>query len=683
MIRRLAVLILFLIPIAALAQEGEHQLVTMQQVKSGMMLLKTNHPGLYVAAPTVETEVSLRVRGLILRGEVTQRFRNPESTCAEAVYAFPLPEDAAVDRLRMTIGQRVIEGEIKERKEAEQLYEHAKSEGKKASLLSQERPNLFTVSIANVGAGEEVTVTMNYQQNIEYKDGAFRLRFPMTIGPRYIPAGVADADRITPPVNLPGDGRVNRMHFTVDLDSGFSLRSVDSTYHKIVTSVVSGSHYTVGLTGDVPADRDFELVWQPDLGNEPKSALFTEKEFALVMVMPPAVTRSVRLPKESIFIIDTSGSMGGTSINEAKAALLLALDHLDRQDRFDVIEFNSYTRTLWTDTRQATSGNVAEAQQFVEALQAQGGTEMLPALDAALRDPLPNDATVRQVIFMTDGQVGNESQLFSFIRDHLGRSRLFTVGIGAAPNSHFMRDAARFGRGTFTYIGNINEVKEKMTALFEKLESPVLTNVEVRFDDPAAEVWPPRIPDLYAGEPVVVAVRFSNPTGRVIASGKIGSEDWHEVHDLRVGAAALGRPAGETPAATQESGIARLWARRKIEALLDSNSDVRQQVIDLALAHRLVTQYTSLVAVDHTPAGVPQQACETRAVPVNLPIGWGGIEGSLPGTATPAPLYILIGTLLLSIAAVVAIRTQFSVLRSPFSVGGWLGERTTKNGQRT
>src|SRR5438552_16098850 len=242
MIRKLAVVILILIPIAARAQ------ITIDQVQSGTLLLKTNQPGVYVAAPTVETDVKLRVRGMILRGEITQRFRNPETTCAEAVYAFPLPEDAAVDRLRMTVGQRIIEGEIKERKVAEKIYEQAKSEGKKASLLTQERPNLFTVSIANIGSGEEVVVTIDYQQNVEYRDGVFRLRFPMTIAPRYIPGQpsgakqsvgrsvdteqVPDASRVTPPVNMPGSGRENRLRLSVDLDSGVSLRRVDSSYRK-------------------------------------------------------------------------------------------------------------------------------------------------------------------------------------------------------------------------------------------------------------------------------------------------------------------------------------------------------------------------------------------------------------------------------------------------------------------
>jgi len=653
--RRIAALLLFIA--AAAAAANDKPLVTLNLVKSGMMLLKTNNPGLYVPAPAVQTDVDLRVRGMILRGEVTQRFRNPESECVEAIYAFPLPETAAVDRLRMKIGQRVIEGEIKERKAAELVYEQARSDGKHASLLSQERPNLFTVAISNIGAGEEVVVTIDYQQTVDYKDGAFRFRFPTTIGPRYIPGKevpvvasgtgwsvdtdqVPDAGRVTPPVNLPGEPRQNHLRLTVDLDSGVSLSRVESPYFKTDATTLSPSHYLLSLT-DAPADRDFELVWRPDLGSAPQSALFTEKDFALLMLMPPARSiSSARMPKESIFIVDTSGSMAGPSLQSAKKALLLALDRLSPSDRFNVIEFNSVTHTLFEHPRVASADVLANAKAWVNALQSTGGTEMDPALEAALLDPSPaNDGVVRQVIFMTDGDVGNESELFTLIRTNLGRSRLFTVGIGAAPNSHFMRNAARFGRGTFTYIANVSEVQEKMTALFEKLESPVLTNVELRFDDPAAEVWPQRVPDLYAGEPVVVAVKFASPSGRVILSGRSGGQEWNEVHSV----AATG----------VDSGIGRLWGRMKIEALTDEPSDwTRQKIIDLGLQHHLVTQFTSLVAVDVTPASsVSQRACETRAVPVNLPAGWGGIEGSLPQTATPAPLLLIAGALLMIVAS--------------------------------
>jgi Ca-activated chloride channel family protein len=282
----------------------------------------------------------------------------------------------------------------------------------------------------------------------------------------------------------------------------------------------------------------------------------------------------------------------------------------------------------------------------VNALHANGGTEILDAIQHALKDEqAPGDDGVRQVVFMTDGQVGNEDQCFTYIRDHLGRTRLFTVGIGSAPNSHFMRNAARFGRGTFTYIGNVSEVQQKMGGLFEKLENPVLSNVTLHLDDPAAEMWPQRVPDLYSGEPIVVTVKTTKHGGRVIATATMGKTEWNDTHVIS--------GSGE------DSGIAKLWARQKIEALLDrngalaENSADRQQVLDLALANHLVTPLTSLVAVDHTPAGVDPATCATTAIPVNLPAGWGGMDGTLPQTATPGPLWIAIGALLLLLAVAV------------------------------
>lgn len=642
--RTLILTILFVAATAASAQN----LYKLDDIQSGTLLVKTTQPGVYVSAPSVGTDVHLQIRGLILRGEVTQTFHNAEAMCVEAIYAFPLPETAAVDRLRMTIGTRVIEGEIKERKEAEQVYEQARSEGKKASLVSQERPNLFTVAIANIGSQEDVVITIDYQQTVDYKEGLFRTRFPMTIGPRYSPDGVKDVDRITPPTD---PVRRNRVKLSVDLDAGFSLSSVTSSYHPIDKSVISGTRYEIKLSEEtVRGDHDFELVWKPDLGSEPKSALFVETrtnaQYALVMLMPPSSTSTVRLPKESIFIIDTSGSMEGTSLNEAKDALQFALSHLGGGDRFNIIEFNSVTHPLFATPRPATSDAIEEATRWVNQLHSDGGTEMLPALEAALVDDHPNDdGTVRQVVFMTDGQVGNEDELFALIRTKLGRSRLFTVGIGAAPNSHFMRSAARFGRGTFTYIGGVAEVEEKMTSLFTKLESPVLTNVALHFDDPKAEMWPEHVPDLYAGEPVIVTVRLSRPGGRALVSGSLGTREWNDAHTLGM--------------ASDESGVAKLWAREKIEALTESmiaaeNSDVKQQVIDLALTHHLVTQFTSLVAVDVTPAGTPLEQCATRAVPVNLPQGSSDDDGSLPATATPAPLLLILGSLLIGAATVIA-----------------------------
>jgi Ca-activated chloride channel family protein len=632
--------LMLLVAAAALAAQDPLPLVKMDDVKSAVMLLKTSQPGVYAEAPALKTDVRLHVRGIVLRGEVTQTFENTTPQCAEAVYVFPLPENAAVDTLRMTIGQRVIEGEIQEKKAAQQTYDTAKAEGKHASLLTQERPNLFTVAIANIASGEKVLIDVAYQQTVDYRDGAFSLRFPMAIGPRYNPSGL----------NVTTGGK-SKTSLTVDLDAGFSLRRVDSRTFPLITSVVSGSHYTITLAnGEVPADRDFELDWQPDLGSEPKSAVFSEGDYALMMIMPPAQSTHVRMPRETVFVIDTSGSMEGTSINEAKNALLLALDRLQPGDRFNVIEFNSTTEMLFDTAQPATSDAISRAKAWVNALHANGGTEILDAIQHALRDEqTPGDDGVRQVVFMTDGQVGNEDQCFTYIRDHLGRTRLFTVGIGSAPNSHFMRNAARFGRGTFTYIGNVAEVQQKMGGLFEKLENPVLSNVTLHLDDPAAEMWPQRVPDLYSGEPIVVTVKTAKHGGRVIATATMGKTEWNDTHVINT----LNGGGGE------DSGIAKLWARQKIEALLDrdgalaENSADRQQVLDLALANHLVTPLTSLVAVDHTPTGIDPATCNTTAIPVNLPAGWGGIEGTLPQTATPGPLWIAIGALLLLLAVAV------------------------------
>ncbi len=235
------------------------------------------------------------------------------------------------------------------------------------------------------------------------------------------------------------------------------------------------------LDGPVPADRDFELHWTPDVGRAPGAAVFVEpkdgKTYALVMLVPNAPDASLpRMPREATYIIDTSGSMAGTSIVQAKAALLYALDRLAPGDRFNVIEFNSRARPLFDVPMPVDPATLGRARSFVSGLKADGGTEMREALTLALRAPKV-EGFVRQIVFLTDGAVGNENELFALIRERLDDRRLFTVGIGSAPNSHFMTKAAQFGRGTFTYIGDTREVQEKMAALFRKLESPVLTDV--------------------------------------------------------------------------------------------------------------------------------------------------------------------------------------------------------------
>jgi Ca-activated chloride channel family protein len=615
--------------------------VRLSQVESGTLLIKTDKPGLYAQAPTVKTDIRMEVSGLVARVTVSQQFTNPSKKWIEGVYVFPLPANAAVDRLRMRIGDRFIEGKVKEREAARKIYLAALKAGKKAALTEQERPNIFTNAIANIGPGETVLVQIEYQHALRYDRGAFALRFPMVVGPRYIPSGetvvafsgigwgrntrrVPDADRITPPVRHPKYGKVNPVSLRVNLKAGFPIAWIKSETHKIkVTDNADGTKTITFDAKAVFAEKDLVISWLPKTGSAPGAGLFTEtiggKTYALVMVMPPhakgdKAVNAKRLPREVVFVIDTSGSMSGTSIAQARAALLLALERLKPGDTFNVVEFNSAAHALFADAQYASPAAIANAKAFVRGLKARGGTEMLKALNMAL-DGRRNENRLRQVIFLTDGSVGNEAQLFRFIKANLGDTRLFTVGIGSAPNSYFMTKAAQYGRGTFTFISRVADTKAKMTALFRKIEEPVLTDIRVTFDKATgAEAWPRKVQDLYRGEPVIVAVELKKLTGKVTIEGRFAGKPWKLALPL------TGGQAGK--------GMGTLWARAKIAALMDSlhegadRKEVRGQVLAVALKHHLVSKFTSLVAVDVTPARPKGHSVTTQAVAVNLPAGW-------------------------------------------------------------
>src|SRR6185295_106938 len=327
----------------------------------------------------------------------------------------------------------------------------------------------------------------------------------------------------------------------------------------------------------------FVLDWGLAPGPAPAAAAITEQKngrhYGLVMVVPPALERHARaIPREAIFVIDTSGSMQGTSLAQAQEALELAIRRLSAGDRFNVIEFNSYAQRLYADARPATPENVERAVRWVRGLRAQGGTEMARALDLAL-DGRETPGRIRQIMFLTDGAVGNEDYLLAMIRERLGDSRLFTVGIGSAPNSHFMTKAAQFGAGTFTYIGRIDEVKEKMDALFAKLESPMLKGVRIDWGDAeGVEAWPRQVPDLYSGEPVLVLFSAARLGRELTVSGLAGDQPWQ----ARVPVAA----------AQGENALSVLWARERIGALMDQlrggapEAETRDAVLKLALEHQ-------------------------------------------------------------------------------------------------
>jgi Ca-activated chloride channel family protein len=641
---------------------------TPRDARSGCLLVRRGPGQPYAPAPNLATEVHIQVFGMVARATVVQTFRNTSEDWVEGIYVFPLPERAAVDHLRMKAGERVIEGVIREREAARAEYERAKETGHRASLVEQERPNMFTSSVANLGPGEEVRVEIELQETLAFDEGEVRLRFPLVVGPRYIPGEVIpgaqtahgfaadtteveDASRITPPVAGPGDHWRHAVRIDVDLEAGFPVEQVLSRYHAAVSDALSETHYRVRLRDEeVPADRDFELAWKARPGGMPKSALFKEVRdggtYVLLTLFPPAGAGADQspLPREVVYVIDTSGSMDGESIQQARKALLLAVDRLKTGERFNVIQFNSVTSVLFPEARAVTDETRRAARDYVSRLVATGGTEMAGALEAALKSS-DDPRRVRQVVFLTDGSVGNEDALFGLIQKRLGDTRLFTVGIGSAPNGHFMTKAAAFGHGTFTYIGKLDEVEEKMSRLFKALESPVLTDIEVRWPVTAAvEAWPQRIPDLYAGEPVVVSARMTGAAEEVVVTGRRGATPWLSTLPLAEGRAG--------------TGMAVLWAQRKIQALLDSRhegapeEEVRAAVVAVGLEHHLVTPHTSLVAVDVTPARPVDASLDSRAVPTLLPAGWSheAVFGQLPQTATPAPLHFALMAVALALA---------------------------------
>ena len=453
--------------------------------------------------------------------------------------------------------------------------------------------------------------------------------------------------------------RTNPVAIRVELDAGVPLAALESPYHRIDVKAPSDSRREIELAaGTTPANRDFELTWSPRPAAMPQAAWFTEekdgKHFGLLMLLPPAAARSARLPREVIFVLDTSGSMGGASIRQAKEALELALARLQPEDRFNVIEFNSYASALFDTARAADPDNLRAAARWVRALEARGGTEMASALHLAL-DGVDHPAHVRQVIFLTDGAVGNEEHLFGLIRARLGGSRLFTIGIGSAPNSHFMTKAAQLGRGTFTYIGRVDEVRSRMDELFAKLETPILKSVQAHWPaGVAVEAWPTRLPDLYAGEPMVLVARLDRLEGELRLNGERNGTAWEARVPLEHNANA--------------EGLGSVWAREKVGALIDSlregapEADVRARVIELAEAHRLVTKYTSFVAVDKTPARDPEEALKLAEVPTLFPEGWdyAKVYGELPRGATDSRFALLSGLLAMLLGLGVILRRRLA-----------------------
>lgn len=638
-------IILFLIAPFAAFGDAAARLVSLDDAGTGALMFKTDEPGRYIEAPLVATDITVDITGPLARTKITQRFRNPSDVWVEGVYVFPLPDDSAVDTLRMRIGDRFIEGRIKEKQAARAEYEQAKADGKRAALVEQLRPNMFTNAVANIGPGETIVAQIEYQQALTAKDGAFGLRIPLVVAPRYNPDPVVQQATFgangwavsapQPPI-APEDGETltNPVTLSITLAAGFEVETVESLYHRI-TIVDDGEIKRITLTGPAPADRDFALQWRAKTGAAPQAALFGETvggdDHILLMVTPPAVAAARPAPpRDVVFIQDVSGSMSGESIRQARAGLAQGLARLRPQDRFNLVIFNNEFRVYSDVMVQATPAALRDVSRAVEGLDASGGTEMAPALNWALSKTADTEGRLRQIIFLTDGAVGNDEEMLALIRAKLGKARLFTVGIGSAPNSYFMTRAAEIGRGAHIYIGDTGEVARQMEALFAKIENPVMTDLKLTLPaGAAAEIYPDPLPDLYAGDPLTVAIK-AEAAGDAVLTGVRDGAPW-----------SLTVPLDQ---AARRPGVAKLWARAKIkgleaERLAFGRGDARDEatldaaILDTALAHGLTSRMTSLIAVDTTPARPDGEPLTTAQVALNLPAGWDRsvfLEGAKP-----------------------------------------------------
>ncbi|MCA1622884.1 MAG: VWA domain-containing protein [Acidobacteria bacterium] len=589
------------------------------------------------ACPLKHTDVKAEISGFLSRVKVTQEFENNFSEKIEAVYVFPLPQNAAVDDMMMRIGERTVRSKILKREEAREVYEAAKSNGQIASLLDQERPNIFTQAVANILPHEKIIIEISYVETLKYEDGAYEFVFPMVVGPRYIPGNatgkqgggfapdtdrVPDASKITP---MPAKDRAGHdISIAVKLDAGVSVENVASKSHEIESAMLTANSYNVKLKNEktIP-NKDFVLRYDV-AGKRIEDAVLTHRGgkggyFTLILQPPDEVRTQDVTPKEIVFVLDTSGSMSGFPIEKAKESMKMALDNLNPQDTFNLITFSGDTHILFEKPVPANGENLKKAQAFLESRQGRGGTEMMKAIKAAL-DASDSQQHVRVVCFMTDGYVGNDLEIIGEIQKH-PNARIFSFGIGNSVNRFLLDKMAEEGRGEVEYVALNDDGSAAAKRFYERVRSPLLTDISLDFGNlQVADVYPKRINDLFSAKPVVIHGRFTKAGSGVIKlKGKsFGRETVREI--------AANFPENEP----RHDVLATLWARTRIDDLMSQDyagvqngnpkPEVKDTITNLGIEYRLLTQFTSFVAVEErvvTDGGQPRKI----EVPVEMPEG--------------------------------------------------------------
>ncbi|HXI26358.1 MAG TPA: VIT and VWA domain-containing protein [Pyrinomonadaceae bacterium] len=609
-----------------------------QKITQGTLQAVDPNGNAKAVCPLKHTDVKAQISGFLSRVTVTQEFENPFKEKIEAVYTFPLPQNAAVDDMTMVVGDRTVRGKILRREEAQAVYEAAKNNGQTASLLAQERPNIFTQSVANILPGEQIKITISYVETLKYENGSYEFVFPMVVGPRYVPGNstgaqstgfapdtdrVPDASRITPQPAPAGMRAGHDISIDVMLDAGVPLDGLNSKTHEVVIERPDDRRARVALKDQATIpNKDFILRYDV-AGKQISDALLTHSTghsgfFTLILQPPERVTAEDVTPKELVFVLDTSGSMSGFPIEKAKETMKLALDNLYPYDTFNLITFSGDEHILFPEPVPATKENLAKAQAFLETRQGGGGTEMMKAIRASM-DPSDKQDHVRIVCFMTDGYVGNDMEIIGEVQKH-PNARVFSFGIGNSVNRFLLDGMAKYGRGEVEYVGLNDDGSAAARRMHERIRNPLLTDISVDWNGLAvSDVYPKMIPDLFGAKPVILSGKYSgNGKGVIRLKGKMSGRDF--VREIPV----------DFSSTEQHDVLATLWARNRVDDLMSQDfqgaqlgtmkDDVKQAVTQLGLDYRLMTQFTSFVAVEEmivTDGGQPRRV----DVPVEVPEG--------------------------------------------------------------
>ena len=590
--------------------------------------------------PLKHTDVKASVAGYVTRVNVKQTFHNPYKNKIEAIYTFPLPENAAVDEMTMKIGSRIIKGNIKKKEEAKEIYEAARAAGHVASLLDQERPNIFTQSVANIEPGETVEIEIKYVDLLAYESGSYSFNFPTVVGPRFNPGTqtvgktgrgrdedtdqVPDASKITPQIAPKGERAGHDISISLDIDAGVPINAISSKLHEVQNKIQGNSAHIELVNKATIPNRDFVLSWSV-AADKLQSGYLTHHDkqggfFTLMLLPPKKVTVNEIAPKEMVFLVDTSGSQSGAPLDKAKETLNYILEHMNPNDTFQIIAFSD-GQTFFAPKPQVASAEMKQrAKRFISALQANGGTWMGPAVEKVCA--LPNDEhRLRIVTFMTDGYVGNDMEILGMIHKYRDKSRWFPFGTGNSVNRFLIDGIAKEGGGEADYVllnspGNVVGKK-----FYDKISSPLLTDVKVEFNGlEVKEVFPKEISDVWAEKPLYIKGRYLKPgAGTITLTGYAGGKPYTQTLKVNF-------PENQSA----NEAIKPIWARAKVDRLMSedwmgaqrgqNNKELKEEVVKTALDYHIMTQYTSFVAVEEkrvTKGGVMQ----TVDVPVELPDG--------------------------------------------------------------